>query len=103
MMPVVFTSMLGLNVPMNGRSSLLGTEVHGISQTTQVSLDHIAFDEDGGGLRYCWDALEELFPAGMLDAMFDAYRERLQELVEGPGTGRHRYSCRHVTCKSTRA
>ncbi len=84
MMPVVFTSMLGLNVPMNGRSSLLGTEVHGISQTTQVSLDHIAFDEDGGGLRYCWDALEELFPAGMLDAMFDAYRERLQELVEGP-------------------
>jgi amino acid adenylation domain-containing protein len=83
LMPVVLTSMLGLRVPMNGRSSLLGTEVHGISQTTQVSLDHLAFDGDDGDLRYCWDAVEELFPAGMLDAMFDAYGRRLRELTEG--------------------
>jgi amino acid adenylation domain-containing protein len=82
-MPVVFTSMLGVTVPMSGRSSLLGTEAYGITQTTQVSLDHLAYDEDQGALRYCWDAVEELFPEGMLDAMFEAYGRRLEELVEG--------------------
>ncbi len=88
MMPVVLTSMLGLNVPLNGRSSLLGTEVHGISQTTQVSLDHIALDEEGGALRYTWDAVEELFPSGMLDDMFGAYQRRLEALADGPWDGR---------------
>jgi amino acid adenylation domain-containing protein len=81
-MPVVFTSMLGLPVPMVGRSSLLGTEVHGISQTPQVTLDHQVLGEDEGALRYCWDAVEDLFPDGMLDAMFEAYRRRLEDLAE---------------------
>jgi amino acid adenylation domain-containing protein len=82
MMPVVFTSMLGLAVPLNGRSSLLGREVHAISQTPQVSLDHQVLGEHEGTLRYCWDAVEELFPPGMLDAMFETYRRRLDDLAE---------------------
>ncbi len=81
-MPVVLTSMLGLDVPMNGRSSLLGTEVYAISQTPQVSLDHLVLGEVDGTLRYAWDALEELFPAGMLDAMFEAYHGRLEDLAK---------------------
>jgi amino acid adenylation domain-containing protein len=83
MMPVVFTSMLGLTRSLGGRSPVFGTEVYGISQTPQVTLDHIVLGEDGGALRYCWDAIEDLFPAGMLDAMFSAYRHRLDELADG--------------------
>jgi amino acid adenylation domain-containing protein len=83
LMPIVFTSTLGLVVPMNGESSLLGKEVYGITQTPQVSLDHLVFEGADGDLRYSWDAVEELFPPGMLDEMFEAYRRRLEQLAEG--------------------
>jgi amino acid adenylation domain-containing protein len=83
-MPVVFTSMLGLERALGGQSPVLGSEVYGISQTPQVSLDHIVLGEDEGTLRFCWDAVEELFPSGMLDAMFESYRRRLDELAGGP-------------------
>ncbi|MCP3801290.1 amino acid adenylation domain-containing protein [Allokutzneria sp. A3M-2-11 16] len=77
-MPVVFTSALGLPFPEN---PLLTDQLWGISQTPQVWLDHQVSEVDGG-IALLWDAVEELFPAGLLDAMFDAYLRMLDWLAE---------------------
>ena len=81
-MPVVFTS--ALNMESLGRDASefnkLGEWVYGISQTPQVWLDHQVYEQDGN-LMLIWDAVEELFPEGLLDDMFDAYCRLLQRLA----------------------
>ncbi|RLM48647.1 hypothetical protein DVK06_17645, partial [Halorubrum sp. Atlit-28R] len=68
-MPVVFTSALGISAePEQG---IFSQPVYGLSQTSQVWLDH-QLTELAGGVSLVWDAVEALFPAGMLDAMFTA-------------------------------
>jgi amino acid adenylation domain-containing protein len=57
----------------------LGKPGWGISQTPQVWLDHQVMEMEGG-LFLNWDAVEELFSAGVLDAMFEAYRKLLEWL-----------------------
>jgi pyochelin synthetase len=62
LMPVVFTSVLGLEGLGRGlNSSAFGETVYTISQTPQVWLDHQVL-EDRGALSTSWDAVEELFP-----------------------------------------
>ncbi len=82
LMPVVFTSTLGL--PQRRQSALLDQErvLFGISQTPQVWLDHQVF-EAGGALVFNWDAIDELFPAGMLDDMLASYCALLERLAAG--------------------
>ncbi|MDG4864041.1 amino acid adenylation domain-containing protein, partial [Streptomyces sp. T-3] len=63
----------------------LGETVYAVSQTPQVRLDHQVY-EDRGDLSYKWDAVEETFPAGVLDDMFDAYTRLLRGLADEPGT-----------------
>ncbi|MEO1375821.1 MAG: amino acid adenylation domain-containing protein, partial [Cyanobacteria bacterium J06635_10] len=80
--PVVFTSTLGLDslgeeIWMLDR---LGEEVYSISQTPQVWLDH-QVREKKGALIFNWDAVEELFPEGLLDDMFKAYCDLLERLA----------------------
>ncbi|HEY6320738.1 MAG TPA: amino acid adenylation domain-containing protein, partial [Thermoanaerobaculia bacterium] len=86
LMPVVFTSTLGLARPPGERRAAApgpaGEAGYGISQTPQVLLDH-QVGEHGGALVYNWDAVEELFPAGLLDAMFAAYGGLLERLAAG--------------------
>lgn len=81
-MPVVFTSALALGSagadPAEGMG-FFGEEVHGITQTPQVWLDH-QVAEERGGLVFNWDCVEELFPDGLLDDMFAAYQEVLDRL-----------------------
>mgnify|MGYP001942013001 CR=1 FL=1 len=80
-MPVVFTSQLGVNDPTKGAAaSPLGEIIYGISQTPQVWLDHQASEQDGA-LVYNWDAVDDLFQPGVLDAMFDAYATLLEKLA----------------------
>jgi amino acid adenylation domain-containing protein len=82
LMPVVFTSLLPLGAS-GGEASLappFGRTVFSITQTPQVWLDHIVF-EQGGGLSAHWDAVEELFPAGLLDDLFSAFCRRVQGLA----------------------
>lgn len=82
-MPVVFTSELGAGDD-GGSTALreLGAEVaHTITQTPQVWLDH-QISEDAGRLRLTWDAVEALFPTGMLDDMFAAYTGLLRALAD---------------------
>ncbi|MDJ0726781.1 MAG: long-chain-fatty-acid--CoA ligase [Prochloraceae cyanobacterium] len=80
--PVVFTSTLGLDslgkeIWMLDR---LGKEVYSISQTPQVWLDH-QVREKNGSLVFNWDAVEEIFPEGLLDDMFAAYCNLLDSLA----------------------
>ncbi len=80
-MPVVFTSWLGLTTgeEQSAGPRFTGREIYGISQTPQVWLDHQVMEEDGD-LRFNWDAVEALYPDGLLDDMFSAYLGALDRL-----------------------
>lgn len=83
-MPVVFTSALGgethaANESRGEKSAWPGRRVYSVSQTPQVWLDHQAIELDGE-LLLSWDAVEALFPDGVLDAMFNAYIDLLLTL-----------------------
>jgi nonribosomal peptide synthetase protein BlmIV len=87
-MPVVFTSTLQSDEePGAAPLAWLGREVFAVSQTPQVFLDH-QVGEDTDGLFLLWDAVEELFPPGLLDSMFAAYGELLRRLAEEPAFDR---------------
>jgi pyochelin synthetase len=81
-MPVVFTSLLniGQGNDQGTWAGRLGKTVYAISQTPQVYLDFMVH-EDKGELVINWDAIEELFPAGLLDDMFRAYQTLLAQLA----------------------
>ncbi|BAY46057.1 peptide synthetase [Scytonema sp. HK-05] len=81
-MPVVFTSTLGLDSLGQNLSTLnqLGEVVYSISQTPQVWLDH-QVTEQKGALVFNWDAVEELFPTGLFDDMFEAYCNFIEQLA----------------------
>jgi epothilone synthetase B len=92
-MPVVFTSLLfgqeqdggGEEGAADSGEGAAGEEEgradQGISQTPQVWLDH-QVGEDRGVLAYNWDAVEDLFPPGVLDDMFAAYGGLIARLAE---------------------
>ncbi|MGW0519505.1 amino acid adenylation domain-containing protein [Crossiella sp. NPDC003009] len=83
-MPVVFTSALGLDQSMwENLAAARLEQVWAISQTPQVWLDQQVY-EAAGDLVCHWDAVAELFPAGLLDAMFAAYRDLVWRLAEDP-------------------
>lgn len=71
--PVVFTSSVGVGTDLaTDLPESFGRAVWGLSTTPQVWLDNQVIP-DRGGVTVQWDAVEELFPAGVLDAMFAAY------------------------------
>ncbi|MGW5194399.1 amino acid adenylation domain-containing protein [Kribbella sp. NPDC004138] len=80
-MPVVFTSALGVASGMDSGEFPFGTLCWGVSQTPQVWLDNQVMERDGG-LVVNWDAVDDLFPAGMLDDMFAAYGRLLEWLTD---------------------
>lgn len=93
-MPVVFTSALGLAAGGTGAGDAVGDDpagiltdqVWGITQTPQVWLDHQAVERrgpDGPCVDLHWDAVDGLFPDGLLDAAFDAYVRLLREVADG--------------------
>ena len=91
--PVVFTSTLNMRraagdeaaaqTPQGG--GLLGENVFGISQTPQVWIDQ-AVGEANGYLVFAWDIVEDLFPPGLMDAMFGTYCGLLQRLADDEET-----------------
>ncbi|QWF84793.1 non-ribosomal peptide synthetase [Amycolatopsis sp. CA-230715] len=85
-MPVVFTSALGMPTDLVEMSFPFGELCWGLSQTPQVWLDNQVM-ERGGGLAYNWDSVDELFPPGVLDDMFAAYRALLGWLATADWTG----------------
>ncbi|WP_344154166.1 amino acid adenylation domain-containing protein [Kribbella yunnanensis] len=81
-MPVVFTSTLTHRKP-DEATFLKDQQVDamGVNQTPQIYLDHQLVEENGE-LSLNWDSLDELFPAGMLDAMFERYCAFVDSLTE---------------------
>ncbi|KPY82891.1 Amino acid adenylation [Pseudomonas syringae pv. tagetis] len=84
-MPIVFNSTLSEAAPELAEFNLadaLGAEhMHSITQTPQVWLDHTLLELEGR-LLFNWDSIDELFPAGMIEQMFDAYNALLDRLLE---------------------
>ncbi|WP_026097629.1 non-ribosomal peptide synthetase [Baaleninema simplex] len=81
-MPVVFTSTLGFaNAGQETRTfSHFGELVYGISQASQAWMD-VQVSEDRDALLFNWDVVEELFPEGLVSAMFEAYCRLLDRLA----------------------
>jgi pyochelin synthetase len=80
--PVVFTSALGMNRerPFADAQILEGEIVHGLSQTPQVWIDCQVM-ERAGALALIWDVREGVFPRGMIEDMFDAFRSLVHRLL----------------------
>jgi non-ribosomal peptide synthetase component F len=90
-MPIVFTSLLTNEPRAEPRAAAqrdgnagerTSQYVYGITQTSQVWLDHQVFETANGALGFNWDAVEEIFPPGLLDDMFGAYCALLRRLVD---------------------
>ncbi len=79
--PVVFAS--SLDAPGARRVGWLDHLAFGALQTPHVWLDHQVL-EDGGSVVLNWDAVEELFPPGLLDAAFVAYGALVDRLAAFP-------------------
>ncbi len=80
--PVVFTSTLELN--SGEPTSEPWRLVYGIGQTPQVLLDYQSFSI-GNEIAIIWDSVEDRFPKGYLDAMFDSHISLLVSVIrEGP-------------------
>ena len=81
--PVVFTSTLGFDNQKTSPCFIAGEgeQVYAITQTPQVWLDHMVSVRNGE-LVYFWDAVDELFPEGMVDDMFQAYASQLRCLAQ---------------------
>jgi amino acid adenylation domain-containing protein len=99
LMPVVFTSTLNLappEAPPATPASSAGTagepegpppaQGYEISQTPQVWIDH-QVTERRGWLSCTWDVVEDLFPPGLIDEMFAAFRGLLESLAAAPAAG----------------
>jgi amino acid adenylation domain-containing protein len=86
--PVVFTSGIGLAA---GASQRIGTEVFGVSQTPQVLLDHLAWEEPGPDpdtgqeLVLVWDAVQAAVPDVVAEGLADAELRLLDLLASGSG------------------
>lgn len=80
MAPIVFTSAIGIGELFGPEvRRCLGDPVWTTSETPQVWIDHQVTEQEGG-LLLNWDVIEELFPPGVVDAMFAAYVELLDWL-----------------------
>jgi dihydroaeruginoic acid synthetase len=79
--PVVFS--LDLSAPLIPAefAARFGEPTWMISQTPQVWLDHQIYRTSDGTVRMVWDAVETLFPDGMLDAMMSAYETLVRDLL----------------------
>ncbi|KXX65254.1 non-ribosomal peptide synthetase [Marichromatium gracile] len=81
LMPVVFTSAIGLGrgePPRSGRRTL-----RGLTQTPQVLLDCQVMD-DHDGLEINWDVRQGVFPEGLVEDMFTAFTSLLRALATEP-------------------
>ncbi|MFE9122864.1 amino acid adenylation domain-containing protein [Streptomyces sp. NPDC007172] len=80
-MPVVFTSLLREQDSLGSLEGVVFATRYAISQTPQVYLDNQVVTR-GSDLLISWDAVEEAFPAGVLDDMFAAYVALVEGIAE---------------------
>ncbi len=82
-MPVVFSSALFGQTEEESKSGWdeLGEMETGITQTSQVYIDHQVI-EMNGNLLVSWDYVEDLFDPDVIDTMFEQYIDILTGLIE---------------------
>ncbi|WCM94110.1 SDR family oxidoreductase [Acidovorax sp. NCPPB 2350] len=87
LMPVVFTSMLGMSLDGlaidQAMTGLLGDPVHVFTQTPQVWLDHQVMEIDGE-LVFSWYCMDDVLDDGAARAMFEDYRAVLCAVAARP-------------------
>ncbi|WP_042628072.1 type I polyketide synthase [Burkholderia plantarii] len=87
LMPVVFTSMLGMSLDGQdidqAMTSLFGEPVHVFTQTPQVWLDHQVMEVEGS-LVFSWYCMDDVFEPGVMPAMFDDFRCLLRGVAAEP-------------------
>lgn len=83
LMPIVFTSTLGLSDETGGHEGMKGLAevVYGRSQTPQVWIDCQAVVE-GGALLVTCDVRDGVFPDGLMEDLFSALHRLLVDLAE---------------------
>ncbi|MET9763700.1 amino acid adenylation domain-containing protein [Streptomyces sp. NPDC006372] len=81
--PVVFACDLSAPLVPDAFAARFGEPTWMISQTPQIWLDHQVYRNRDGGVLLVWDAVEELFPDGVLDAMLSAYEALVRGLMAG--------------------
>lgn len=79
LMPVVFTSALDID-PAGQKTQRFGEVIESVSQTPQVWLDHQVM-EWNGALVLNWDAVEAIFPPGILDDFAQAHGDLVERLA----------------------
>ncbi|MEU0251526.1 amino acid adenylation domain-containing protein [Streptomyces sp. NPDC006184] len=90
-LPYVFTSMLKAGgtaehaPPPDGRNRPVCREVTSDLRTPQVLVDNQLHDGADGGVDCVWDVVDEAFPPGLPDLMFEAYGRMLDQLAEPSG------------------
>ncbi|MGW5611620.1 non-ribosomal peptide synthetase [Streptomyces sp. NPDC003753] len=90
-LPYVFTSMLKAggtteHAPARtGQDRLACREVTSDLRTPQVLVDNQLHDGADGGVDCVWDVVDEAFPPGLPDLMFEAYGRMLDLLAEPSG------------------
>lgn len=82
-MPYTFNSTIGyVQAGLDGSTlELFGPEVHTSSQTPQLWLNGFAFEQHGGVIVQ-FDAVDGLFPDGLIEDMVAGYQTLLDSLVE---------------------
>lgn len=78
--PVVFACNLSTSLIDDTIATHLGKLVYMISQTPQTWIDHQVHLLNNG-LLLAWDSIEELFPSGVLDDMFQDYCNLVIKLI----------------------
>ncbi|MFI1190980.1 amino acid adenylation domain-containing protein [Streptomyces californicus] len=81
--PVVFACDLSAPLVPEAFADRFGEATWMISQTPQIWLDHQTYRTRDGGVLLVWDAVDALFPDGVLDAMLSAYEELVRGLLDG--------------------
>ncbi|MFB7241916.1 amino acid adenylation domain-containing protein [Streptomyces populi] len=81
LMPVVFTSTLGVSADFKDLEFGFGELRRGLSQSPQVALD-CQVVERGGGLAVNWDHVEGLYSPGVVPAALEAMRRLLVALAD---------------------
>ncbi|MCP9267478.1 amino acid adenylation domain-containing protein [Xenorhabdus sp. XENO-1] len=92
-MPVVFTSALVGEGKTQAQEAIIASQMdiefsYGISQTPQVWIDCQVMELQSG-LRINWDVLADIFPAGMIDAMFAAFIDAVMQVITDETVWQH--------------
>jgi pyochelin synthetase len=88
LMPVVFTSAIGLAEAQTQANPMRTPIQNGISQTPQVWLDCQAMEHEGT-LQINWDTRDDVIPPAVLDDMFATFEQLLHDLAnsDAPWSG----------------